>query len=109
MSKYDETREVLWRKIQQLGEIQIRCDQAAPLAPISRGNRFVLRTLKIFIKDSRNIVAGCYERRLPTRIAILVKFEPHCQVVTSIGRTRSRVISAAYARQARTSSGLRLG
>lgn len=109
MTQYDETRGMLRRKIQELGEVQIYGDQAPLFSLAGCGDRVILSTLQIFIEDRAHGVPGPDERRLPAGITILVELELHCQVVTSTGSTRSRAISAAYARQARTSSRVRLG
>ncbi len=95
MPKHDKARVVLRRKIQQLGEVQVRRNQTAPLAPACRGNGRILGTLKAFLEDCGDGMAGCDERRLPPWGAILIQLESHRQVVTSTGSTRSQVISAA--------------
>lgn len=73
MTQYDETRGMLRRKIQELGEVKIYGDQA-PLFSLA-GCGVILSTLQIFIEDRAHGVPGPNERRLPAGITIFVELE----------------------------------
>lgn len=88
-------------------EIEIEGDQDAPGGDAGLIDGIIAPTRQTFVENSINIMPSVRDNGGESRIEVLVQLESHAPaVLTWIGITRSRVISAAYASAAETSSGL---
>jgi len=93
MTENDEPGVLVRREVEDLGEVDIQCDEASVFRLTSSGEFDVSDTAEGLLARCRDMVSTVHERITPTRIHVLVELESHD--ATSMGRTRSRVSSAA--------------
>jgi len=96
----DQSGMVFRRVIENLSEVQINRDQAASEPSTRVGKRRIVHAVERLLPGRGHRVPRLLERLSPSRVGILVQLEAERQLLTSIGSTRSRVSSAAYAKHA---------
>jgi hypothetical protein len=95
MPQNDDAGELFGRVVDDLSEVLVGSDKTPTLALADLADHRIVRATKILFGDSRDVVPSAFER-LPTFGGqVLVELKPHLYEATGIGRTRSRVISAA--------------
>jgi hypothetical protein len=100
----------LRRKAEGTGEVQIERNQSSAAVAARFVDGFVRATRQLFVAHRVHVVAALGQKRRQSDIKILVKLESHDLTGSDgSGMIRSRVISAANANAARTSSGCSWG
>ena len=99
----DQARIIFGREFQNLRKVEVCCDQTAIEPTTGFGNGRIRGALERFLSGGRDLMPTAFKWFPPTWVSILVQFDTHYGA-TSMGNTRSLVISAAKARQAWMSS-----
>ena len=77
MPQDNQARVIFGRELQNLRKVKVRCNQTAIELTTGFGDGRIRGALEQFVSGGRNLMPIALEWSPPTRVGVLVQFDPH--------------------------------